>query len=404
MAKQQRLFGERFEWVGIGGDLEIALVQDFGLSDAEELLALNTGNRPKKASAVEKYAEDMLRRKWDLNGETIIVDSANNLRNGQNRLYGLLKAEKRRQSDPKLYAEKFGLRGTIKIPVLIVRGVKPATFRSMDAGEKRTGSDMFFVADLFAGYKNKDKSQEFKDADKKKLSRILATAARTAWLRLGGKDVADAPKLPPSALEEFVKKHPQLVDVVVNIFRYDNGGAGREKNISSLVSPAYMAAVVYLAGMSKTDRVDYDERGLEALNDSLMEEALSFADYFAAGAGLEEGSPILVLRKAYSAQIKNKEFARNRDVTLNMLVKAMVAFLNGETVKQTDLRWNPEKEPVPRLGGLDMEIEDEAEGEEIEGDSEPIVEEVVEAPKTKRRKSRKAQETAEEVEPTATEA
>lgn len=373
--------------------VEFVLMDDFGEEDAKRISAdeNNTGNRPKKGNAVERYAEVMLRREWEFNGEGMIEDTHEKTLSGRNRSLALIKAEKLRKKNPAYYAEQYGLRGPVKIPMLIVKGIKPKTYRTIDGGEKRTGADMFYVAKLFNRFKLADGKQEFTDGQKKSLARILATASRTVWLRLGGKDVKDAPKFPPSAQDEFVKRHPLLVDCVAYVFRCDLG-ADNERLIQSLVSPAYLAAVMYLAATSKgTDREDYDAGVVDAIKDKLMPEAEAFVDSFSTGTGLEQGSPILVLRRFFTSQ-KQEGTTRDRDVVLNSLVKAMLLFLEEKTdLKQSDVKWKSD-EAVPRLGGLDIEPEPEPEPEPTPEDADAVdneTEAVVEQAKPKRKKAKK---------------
>lgn len=334
--------------------LEVTVTDEFDAAYAEKLLATNNRNRPKKSGAIKRYLEDIIRRKWDLTGEPIILDTNGQLINGQNRCFSLIKAEQMRLKNPKEYEKTYGHRGPIRIPMVIISGVKAAAFRSMDSGEKRSGPDMMFCARLFDTMKDAQGKPKYSDADKKKLSRILATAIRTVWLRTGGMKISDAPSFPPSEMQEFfAEHHPELLSAVT--YTYD-ADAGREQRISSLVSPANMAAVLYLAAVSTSDAREVQDGG--ELDFSLLPEAQQFVEEFASGTGLEEGNPALALRRAYMAQIKDKSTSRNRDVVLNMMVKAMVLYLDEKkNVKLQDVRWNPAKEAIPRLGGLDVEVE-----------------------------------------------
>lgn len=365
----------------------IELMDDFSVADAEVFAAedANSRNRPQKAGAIERYAEDMIRNEWDFNGEGISQDKNQKTISGRNRSKALLKAEKLRKANPDQFREEFGLRGPIKIPMMVVRGLPPKVFRSVDSGEKRSGRDMCFCSNLFDHYEiivedaetgKQNNIPEFNKADKKKLAGIIATAARTVWLRLGGKDVSDAPKFPPSALQEFIKKHPHLIECVVEVYRADAGG-GAEQNIASLVSPAYMAAVMYLASTSKTSRSSYDSRGTEAIKTSFHKQALAFVESFAVGSNLATGSPVLVLRQAFTRQIKLQHEGkgrRDRDVILNMLILAFRAFLDDKTVASSELRWNS-SEDVPRLGGLDIQVDiPVAEEEESTSPEEAVAE------------------------------
>lgn len=73
---------------------------------ATEMLKMNSRN-PRKTmsrSVIQKYADDILNDKWQLNGETIVFDEDGFLKNGQHRLCGVIKAGK-------------------PIKILVVRGV-----------------------------------------------------------------------------------------------------------------------------------------------------------------------------------------------------------------------------------------------------------------------------------------
>ncbi|WP_230684294.1 hypothetical protein, partial [Streptococcus pneumoniae] len=59
----------------------------------------NNTNRPFRKSLAIRYANEMLRRKWSLNGETIIFDSKDMCQSGQHRLVGLILAEQMRKDD-----------------------------------------------------------------------------------------------------------------------------------------------------------------------------------------------------------------------------------------------------------------------------------------------------------------
>lgn len=377
--------------------IEIEIMDDFGEEDAVALLKKNNTNRPQKSGNMGRYCQDMLRKKWKLNGETIVVSSRGNLLNGQNRCMALIKAERMRKQNPEKYKDsRYALHGPIRIPMVIIRGIKDSAADTLDQGAGRTIADVFFREHLFDSYTKLDESgnkevPEFKLGDKRKLARYLATAVRTCWIRLGGKDVSDAPKFPVSAADDFIKKHPAILDCVVFCYRADGGV---ERSISSLVTVPYMAAVMYLGATAKTLREDYDKAEdaigvAEVIDLSLMKQVQKFVSAFASGEELHAGSPILALRKAFE-NIKNQKVARDRDVTLNMLVKAFTFHLDGmKDVAMKDVKFDPTKEDTPRLGGLDVEQTDPDE-EAVESDAEEAGEEQAEEADAKAPAKKKA--------------
>jgi hypothetical protein len=61
---------------------------------AEELLKLNTFNRPPKKNKVNMYASELANNRWKANGVPIVIGSDNILKDGQHRLLACIKANK----------------------------------------------------------------------------------------------------------------------------------------------------------------------------------------------------------------------------------------------------------------------------------------------------------------------
>ena len=93
---------------------------------AESYLSHNTENRKINNGTVRRYYNDIINGKWVLNGEPIVIDRDGVLRNGQHRMMAVVKAGK-------------------AIPTVIVEGVDPAAFRSMDTGHLRTPADVLRI-------------------------------------------------------------------------------------------------------------------------------------------------------------------------------------------------------------------------------------------------------------------
>lgn len=99
-----------------------ANIETIGVKEAAEFLQFNTCNRPLSRRVVEHLSNEMLQGRWKFNGETIVFDSEGVLRNGQHRLNAILKARWRAQ-------------------FLVVRGINPNAFSTMDCGKTRNGQD-----------------------------------------------------------------------------------------------------------------------------------------------------------------------------------------------------------------------------------------------------------------------
>ena len=90
---------------------------------AQDLLAKNKRNRPIRKARVERYANEMINGRWQLNGETIIISDEGNLMNGQHRLHAVV------SSGATVY-------------MLLAEGVDEAAFSTMDSGLTRTAGDV----------------------------------------------------------------------------------------------------------------------------------------------------------------------------------------------------------------------------------------------------------------------
>lgn len=93
---------------------------------ASELLGLNTNNRPLKKNLVTKYANEMINNCWQFTGESISIDSAGKMNNGQHRLHGIIESQ------------------TTQV-MNIQCGLDPLTFNVLDTGAARLGSDALAI-------------------------------------------------------------------------------------------------------------------------------------------------------------------------------------------------------------------------------------------------------------------
>jgi hypothetical protein len=322
-------------------------------------LTKNPTNRPFRMGLAKRYASEMLRRAWRLNGETIVVDVKGMVQSGQHRLIGLILAESMRKNDPETW-NQYG-KGALKIECLVVEGISAAkeVADTLDIGQKRSLGDVLFRRGDFEGTEKQNK----------RLANVMAGAIRLAWIRVGGKMVSDAPHFPHSEALATVEAHPKLVEAVQFVVTEDGGEGSEGKKISAKVSLAYAGALLYLMATAKSNSA----KG--TINTSLWEKACEFWTLFGSGAGLKAGHPILTLRNQLDKV--GASGGKERDIVVGMIVKAWNAFIDG---KDLDAKGIKIKEAVtdgkrvlaeePRIGGLDIhrEPEEEEEGADTLGD------------------------------------
>lgn len=106
-------------------DPEISVTQEIVTPEmaGEWLTEANIANRPITSARVDQYALAMKNGEWRINGEFLIFDSVGRLANGQHRLKACIKSG-------------------CNFPALVIRGVDPDSWTTMDSGRPRQASDL----------------------------------------------------------------------------------------------------------------------------------------------------------------------------------------------------------------------------------------------------------------------
>lgn len=94
--------------------------------DAADLLKLNTDNRSQRKGNIERIKRDIKNGQYLLNGDTIVISTENVLLNGQHRLEAIAA-------------------GTTAVDVVILTGVVPEAFATIDNHRPRSLSDYFKI-------------------------------------------------------------------------------------------------------------------------------------------------------------------------------------------------------------------------------------------------------------------
>ena len=234
---------------------------------ASKLLERNTHNRRLNENYVLSLAQDILDDRYQLNGEAIVIASDGTVHNGQHRLHAVILAGK-------------------PIESIVVRGVDPATFESVDSGMGRTGGHVLGIegrpcANTFAATAN------------------LLYAYLNDKLQAAGR----ARRLRHTQLLDFLKDHPRLEESV-------KVGVQLQRVMSSSV--AGMMHYIYAA----IDR--------EAA-DNFFQEVLT-------GENLRKSQPTYQLR---ARMLENRASKAKLDYlsVLALTIKAINAYHSGEDVK-----------------------------------------------------------------------
>lgn len=101
-----------------------ATVEEITPALAQEWMKVNINNRRTHHRGILSYIAEMSKGNWECNGESIIFDSKGKLRDGQNRLMAIIKSN-------------------TTIVCVVVKGVKPSAFDTMNQGIIRTVAQIF---------------------------------------------------------------------------------------------------------------------------------------------------------------------------------------------------------------------------------------------------------------------
>lgn len=229
-------------------DAKKIFAKDAFLTDKDGMkvaLRNNTRNRPWQESVTESYVQDILKRHWEFNGETVIIGQYGHVLSGQHRLIALVFAEQLRTGDKEKdhWAEFWD--GPVTIPAVVVYGIEESTrvTRTIDNVKSRTLSDVLYAdSDLF---------KDYNISERKSIARAAEYAVKFLWERTGEGDRernSFAPKRTHSEALEFMDRHARLKDCIKFVMDEDKG----KGNIARFVYPGHAAALLYLMGCSGT--------------------------------------------------------------------------------------------------------------------------------------------------------
>lgn len=293
---------------------------------------LNKGNRPHSSGLSKLYANEMLRGKWQTNGEPLIfgIDDEGNesLISGQHRLHALLMVHQ------EIEKESIGwVNAQTEIDMSIVYGVSAETADSVDTGKMRNHADVLYrhpyVDNCIPAEWNKNTNR------RKAWTKALAGAARLVWLIEGGATVSSAPKFLISEMMDFLQnKHKDLHKSVTMVLNNNDGDGGFGGLKMSL---PYIAALCYVACAIENE----DESGFTeiTLDKDMFGDTDMFLSQVASGKGYDKGSAQWAL-SGYWNNLDAEPGSKDRDREwVGPFVKALKAFFADETgLKVSDIK------------------------------------------------------------------
>ncbi|MGL6095381.1 MAG: hypothetical protein ACRC7O_06235 [Fimbriiglobus sp.] len=318
----------------------------------------NTKNRPVNKTWVETIAQEVLRKRWQMNGESITIGEHGQVLSGQHRLIGLIVAETERTGpDAKEYAKYWT--GPCTMETVLVTGIREddATVNTIDTGRPRTLSDVIYRSEYFA---------KMKPAVRKVAAKMTDHAVKMLWHRTGASADAFAPVRTHAESLDFITRHPKLLKAVKHVLEED--GEGR---VGKILPPGYASAMLYLMASCGSDGAKYRAKAVrtdKALDWANWDKACEFWTIVSDPATPENKAVVQSLATLADPDSGGLSVAERTAV----VVKAWNLFLAGDhvTVKGCKLKYETDENEVSRLvecptvGGADLGDPEEAEAPE----------------------------------------
>lgn len=253
---------------------------------AAELLGVMGANRNKRLPMIRRYARDMAKGRWALNGETIKISQNGVPIDGQHRLEACILAD-------------------VAFTTAVAYNVDDAAHYSIDTGMKRTASDEL----------------AFRDEGN---SRQLAAVLGLLW-SYERRSVGDRYQVPSTQeVVEFLDSRPEVRPAVIT--------AGRVTHHIPVARTPFAATLALL-------QRQHDEEIAEA-----------FAMSVQTGAGCVEGDAVLALRQYAINIAGQRRVRPDQAEWFAICIKGANAWLQRRPLRyMTWRRFGPKPEPFPQL-------------------------------------------------------
>lgn len=294
--------------------------------------------------------QEVLRRKWKLNGETLIIGDRGSVLSAQHRGVGFLLAVEEWRKDPEAYPL---WKTEPTLDCVIVYGISEDddVVNTIDTGRPRTLANVIFRSIYFA---------DVEPSERKNLARSTQYAIRRTWDRTGANKNAFDPGLFRTHAEaiDFLKRHPRILECVKHV--HEENTEGRIASVMRSLGDA--AALLYLMGCDQSTNKDYiegDPPNEKLLNWKSWDKAQDFWLHIGQGSKSLDAIP-----KAVANVLSDSEGQREASTNerLAIVIKAWNIYRTGEipTPKDLKLEYKENDDGVkqlldfPTVGGIDL--------------------------------------------------
>ena len=306
----------------------------------------NLFNRPFTVSYSQAYMLEILRGKWKLNGETMIIDRTGMVQDAQHRLVALVWAAQEWSKKPDRWEDYWKTEPTID--TIIVTGIMEDddTVNTINTGAKRTLSDVIYRSEYF---------QDFDFNKRRQVAKMTEWAVKVLWRRSGQSSLSKAPKMPHSEALVLVDSHSRILEAVRHVYGED----GSNSNISGYIPAGQAAGLLYLMAGTDTDRDTYlSSRNEEAIDFNHWDEACDFWTLVA-----QKGKKVEQLLEELLGFPENVGPGYIRSLREGLVAKSWGLFRRGKAIKKglIEIKQKVDEDDgklyiieTPLIGGIDI--------------------------------------------------
>jgi hypothetical protein len=303
----------------------------------------NVTNRPLYLGNVESLKQEILRGRWEFNGEPILIGKTGLVLNGQHQLIAVVLASIDYGASPDSYPS---LDSPPSIAKNCVVGLSEEdhVVNTMDTCKPRKLDDVIYRSVYFADQKPKDR---------KVAASATARAIQMLWVRTGENLDGFSKHRNHSEMVNYLERHRGLLACVENMLANEP-----PPGLEDLLNPGTCSALQYLFAASKTDPEGYLE------SETLNEEAIDWEfkdraeDFFNLITG--DGAICDPIRKVWAEMKENGLYDIQSKVAL--LTKTWLVFSAGKKPTVANLKLKVRKdddgyyylEEEPTAGGIDV--------------------------------------------------
>lgn len=305
----------------------------------------NVTNRPIYANVAYTLRQDILRGRWQLNGEPIIIGRTGLVLNGQHTLLALILANIEWEKNKEEWQDYWATPPTIEKVITSGVAEDDSVVNTMDTCKPRSLADVIYRSPFFS---------KLTGGERRTVSRLCEYAIRFLWLRTGSKSDAFAPLLTHAEALACLAAHPKLLEAVSHVHEEN----GKEGKLKAYTSPGYLAGMLYLMGSANSDPQAYrsaakpDEANLDW---SQWDKACDYVVLLASG-----GKETSAIRKAMATTMEQGGLSGAERWAI--LAKGWLAHQAGKSITPSflELDYLDDGEghrkliDIPSVGGIDL--------------------------------------------------